>query len=177
MAMMPTPYSILQKSKDEHPLDPTQWVDVFAQIFSGDSLEVPKCAVMWAMYHDTGVGNDDLDYWKRCMEYKNMELVAAGWDSRIAAQLDLLLDIDNNGPNYTQSEISSGSINRRYDPPEVTVSGTTAEDYLADQDKTEFSQTTKSGLETETVRAWAEGMPEDLREWAREFHKLFYWGL
>lgn len=177
MVMMPTPYSILEKSKQEHPLDPTQWVDVFAQIFSGDSLAVQKCAAMWAMYHDTGVGNDDLDYWKRCMEYKNMELVAAGWDARISAQLALLTKIENDGPDYTQSELTSGSVNKRYDPPEVTVSGTTADDYLADQDKTEFSQTTKSGLETETVRAWSEEMPESLRDWAREFRKLFYWGL
>ena len=177
MMMVPTPYSILQKSKEEHPLDPTQWVDVFAQIFSGDDFDTAKSAVMWAMYHDTGVGNSDLDYWIRCMQMKNLELSTAGWDRRIGAQLDLFTEIENNGPNYTQSEITSGSINKRYDPPEVAVSGANADDYLADQDKTSFSQTTKSGLETETVRAWAEAMPDDLREWAREFHKLFYWGL
>ena len=177
MAMMPTPYSILQKSKEEHPLDPTQWVDVFAQIFSGDSLDTPKCAAMWAMYHDTGIGNSDLDYWIRCMQMKNLELQTAGWDERIGVQIDLIAKIQNDGPDFTQSEITSGSINKRYDPPEVTVSGANADDYLADQDKTSFSQSTKSGLETETVRAWAEGMPDDLRQWAREFHKLFYWGL
>ena len=177
MAMMPTPYSILKKSQDENPLDPTQWIDVFAEIFSGDDYETPKCFVMWAMYHDTGIGNTDLEYWKRCMSFKNQELVAAGWDARIGAQLDLLTKIGNDGPDYTQSELTSGSVNKRYDPPEVTVSGATADDYLADQDKTEFSQSTKTGLETETVRAWSEEMPESLRDWAREFHKLFYWGL
>ena len=177
MAMMPTPYSILKKSQDENPLDPTQWVDVFAEIFSGDDFETAKCAVMWGMYHDTGIGNDDLEYWERCMTYKNIELVAAGWDARIAAQLDLMTKIQNDGPDYTQSELQSESLNQVYDPPEVATAGTTATNYLADQTKTGFHQYSKNGLETETVRAWSEEMPESLRDWAREFRKLFYWGL
>lgn len=177
MVLQPTPYSILQESKEAHPLDPTQWRDIFAEIFSGDDLETAKTFVMWAIYHDTGVGNDDLDYWVRCMQMRNHELSAAGWDTRIGAQIDLMDEISNNGPDYTSSSVTSGSVNKRYDPPEVTVSGSSAEDYLADQDKTEFSQETKSGLETETVRAWAEAMPDDLRTWALEFRKLFYWGL
>lgn len=175
--MMPTPYSILEKSKEEYPLDPTQWVDVFAEIFSGDALDSMKCAAMWGMYHDTGIGSPDLDYWKRCMQMKNLELATAGWDTKLGVFDDFLVDLSNNGPNFEQSSMESESINKRYDPPEVTVSGTTADDYLADQDKTSFRQSTRSGLETETVRAWLDAMPETLRDWALEFRKLFYWGL
>ena len=169
MPVMPTPYSIMN--------DPDDGEDVFDTIFSGDALQSEKCAIMWGIYHDTGIGNADKAYWERAMIFKNLELSAAGWDQRIAAQMDLMTDIGNDGPDYTQSEITSGSINRRYDPPEVSVSGSAATDYLADQDKTEFSQSTKSGLQTETVRAWTEAMPDDLRTWALEFRKLFYWGL
>ena len=169
MVMMPTPYSIMN--------DPDDGEDVFDTIFSGDALKSEKCAVMWAIYHDTGIGNADKAYWERAMIFKNLELAAAGWDTRIAAQIDLMTDISNDGPDYTQSKITSGSVNRRYDPPEVVTSGSAATDYLADQDTTDFNQSTESGLQTETVRAWTEAMPDDLRTWAFEFRKLFYWGL
>ena len=175
MVMMPTPYSILQESKEAHPLDPTQWRDIFAEIFSGDDLETPKTFVMWSIYHDTGVGNDDLDYWVRCMQMKNHELFAAGWDYRISAQLDLFTKIENDGPDYTASKQESESTRKNYEPPSIQISGTG--EYLADQDKTEFSQRNENGLETETVKAWAESMPDDLRTWALEFRKLFYWGM
>lgn len=175
--LAPTPYSILQESKEEHPLDPTQWRDIFAEIFGGDSLDTAKEFVMWAVYHDTGVGNDDLDYWVRCMQMKNNELAVAGWDARINAQLDLMTKIGNDGPDYTQSELESSSVSKGYSPPSVKTSGETAEDYLSDQNKTDFSQRMMSGLETETVRRWSEEMPESLRDWALQFRRLFYWGL
>ena len=177
MMLMPTPYSILQESKEAHPLDPTQWRDIFAEIFSGDDLETPKTFVMWALYHDTGVGNDDLDYWVRCMQMKNHELFAAGWDYRISAQLDLFTKIENDGPDYTASKQESESIRKGYDPPTVQTAGDSADNYLANQDKTSFVQRNENGLETETVRQWAESMPDDLRTWALEFRKLFYWGM
>ena len=168
MVMMPTPYSIMN--------DPDDGEDVFDTIFSGDALKSEKCAVMWAVYHDTGIGNADKTYWERAMVFKNLELAAAGWDQRIAAQIDLITKIENDGPDYTQSKVTSGSINKRFDPPEV-ASVETASNFLADQDTTEFTQNTESGLETETVRAWTEAMPDDIRTWAFEFRKLFYWGL
>ena len=59
----------------------------------------------------------------------------------------------------------------------MTVSGTTAEDYLADQTKTEFNQKTFGGLEPETVREYMDAVSNPAEAFAREFDKLFYWGL
>ena len=172
MMMARTPYSILQDQDD-----PDYPHDVFDDIFSTDSLGTAKSFVMWAMYHDTGIGNDDLDYWERCMIMKNHELSAAGWDAKIEAFSDFLTDLGNNGPDYTESELTSESVQKGYSPPSVKTSGETAEDYLADQNVNDFHQATKSGLQTETVRAWSDAMPSVLRDWALEFRKLFYWGL
>ena len=68
-------------------------------------------------------------------------------------------------------------MNRTYDPPEVSVQGAVAADYLADQNKTDYEQKTYGGLEPATVRDYGDAVENPFETWAREFDKLFYWGL
>lgn len=133
---------------------------------------------MWNRFHDTGIGNADKDYWERCMKAKAAEIdgryevkfrVWNEYQARLAANVN---DVD-----LSDGKIESNSVNRTYDPPEVAVQGAVANDYLADQNKTDYEQKTYGGLEPETVRQYGDAVENPFETWAREFDKLFYWGL
>ena len=82
--------------------------------------------------------------------------------------------------DLADSRMNSSSTNRTYDPPEVEFtipSPPTAEEFLADQNVTDFEQETFGGLEAETVRQYMDSVENPFEDWAREFDKLFYWGL
>ena len=170
MYCQPTPYSILN--------DPDDGEDVFETIIpTSEAYYADKRAALWARFHDTGLGNADKTYWERAMHYRYEEIsekydikfrVFAEYKARLAqaSKVDL-----------SDGSMESDSVNKVYDPPEVTVSGATAEDYLADQTKTEFSQKTFGGLESETVREYMDAVSNPAEAFAREFDKLFYWGL
>ena len=78
--------------------------------------------------------------------------------------------------DLSDGEIKSKSVSSVYDPPEVETAHT-ADKYLADQNKTEFDQQTYGGLESETVRQYADAVENPFETWASEFDRLFYWGL
>lgn len=170
MYCQPTPYSISQ--------DPDDGEDVFETIIPDtEAYYAEKRAALWARFHDTGIGNADKTYWERAMHYRYEEIyekydikfrVFAEYKSRLAlaSKVDL-----------SDGSMESDSVNKVYDPPEVSVSGATATDYLADQTKTEFSQKTFGGLESETVREYMDAVSNPAESFAREFDKLFYWGL
>lgn len=163
----PTPYSIKEDTQE----------DVFVTIFPDtDTYCTEKRAAMWARFHDTGIGNADVTYWERCMAMKAEEIegryaikfrVWSEYKARLAAAQKV---------DLSDSQIKSKSINSLYDPPEVKTEHE-ADKYLADQNKTEFDQQTYGGLESETVRQYADAVQNPFESWAREFDKLFYWGL
>ena len=171
MVLMPTPYSILN--------DPDDGEDVFETIFPNtDSYYNEKRAAMWMRFHDTGLGNPDKAYWERAMKAKAGEIedryavkfrVWSEYKARLAANLG---DVD-----ISDGEVESESVNKNYDPPEVAVRGTTAVDYLADQNKTEFKQVSHGGTEPDSVRQYMDDVSNPFEAYAREFDKLFYWGL
>ena len=78
--------------------------------------------------------------------------------------------------DLSDGQIKSKSVSSVYDPPEVETAHT-ADKYLADQNKTEFDQQTYGGLESETVRQYADAVENPFETWAAEFDRLFYWGL
>ena len=178
--MVPTPYSILN--------DPDDGEDVFATIFpryidpdDPSQGEYPfwqeKQDAMWARFHDTGLGNADKEYWERCMSYKAAEIeerytIKFRVFSEYKARLNLAASVD-----LADSSMESKSVNKLYDPPEVTVAGADATSFLADQNETDFTQTTHGGLEPETVAEYMAAVRNPFEEWAREFDKLFYWGI
>ena len=171
MVLMPTPYSILN--------DPDDGEDVFETIFPNtDSYYNEKRTAMWMRFHDTGLGNPDKAYWERAMKAKAGEIedryavkfrVWSEYKARLAANLG---DVD-----ISDGEVESESVNKNYDPPEVAVTGTTAVDYLADQNKTEFKQKSHGGTEPDSVRQYMDDVSNPFEAYAREFDKLFYWGL
>ena len=170
MYCQPTPYSILNRDEDSY--------DIFEKIIPDtDVYYTEKRLALWNRFHDTGIGNSDEAYWIRAMKARAAEIagrydikmrVFSEYKTRLAsaAKIDL-----------ADSSIESESVNKTYDPPEVSVAGATAENYLADQNKTEYSQKTFGGLESDTVRQYADGVENPFETWAREFDKLFYWGL
>lgn len=167
----PTPYSILN--------DPDDGEDVFETIFpTSDAYYSEKRLAMWNRFHDTGIGNADKSYWERCMKAKAGEIegryvikfrVWSEYQARLAANTG---DVD-----ISDGEVESESVNKNYDPPEVYVSGTTANDYLADQNKTEYKQVSHGGTEADSVRQYMDDVSNPFEDYAREFDKLFYWGL
>ena len=170
MYCQPTPYSIQQ--------DPDDGEDVFESVIpTTEAYYAEKRAALWARFHDTGLGNADKAYWKRAMNYRYKEIkerydikfrVFAEYKARLA----LASSVD-----LSDGSMESESVNKVYDPPEVAAQGATAEDYLADQNKTEFSQKTFGGMESETVRGYMDAVSNPAESFAREFDKLFYWGL
>lgn len=171
MMLVPTPYSIIN--------DPDDGEDVFETIIPDSAdYHTEKRAALWARYHDTGIGNPDKAYWERCMICRANEL-AGEYDLKMRAYLEFKARIAANTGDIDLSDgrIESESVNRVYDPPEVQTVGDVAENYLSDQNRTDFKQKTYGGLETETVRQWMDGITDPFREWAAEFDRLFYWGL
>lgn len=169
--LVPTPYSILN--------DPNDGEDVFETIIpTTDKYYSKKRAALWARFHDTGLGNDDKAYWERAMRYRAEE-IADRYDVKMRVFEEYLarLAANTGDVGLEDSKIESESINRNYDPPEVTVQGAVAADYLADQNKTDYTQKTYGGLESQTVRDYAAGVDNPFEAWAREFDKLFYWGI
>ena len=171
MYCQPTPYSILN--------DPDDGEDVFETIFpTSDSYYSEKRLAMWNRFHDTGIGNADKDYWERCMKAKAGEIegryevkfrVWSEYQARLAANTG---DVD-----ISDGEIESESVNKNYDPPEVNNAGDDAANYLADQNKTEYKQVSHGGTEAESVRQYMDAVSNPFEDYAREFDRLFYWGL
>ena len=173
MMFVPTPYSIIN--------DPDDGEDVFETIIPDtDNYYTDKRAALWARFHDTGIGSMDKTYWERCMRGKAQE-IAGAYDIKFKvfkefqARVTAALAVD-----LADSRMNSSSTNRTYDPPEVEFtipSPPTAEEFLADQNVTDFEQETFGGLEAETVRQYMDSVENPFEDWAREFDKLFYWGL
>lgn len=168
--MVPTPYSILN--------DPDDGEDVFDTIIPNtDAYYTEKRAALWARFSDTGIGNPDKAYWERCMTNKAAEIeerydikmrVFSEYKTRLATAQSI---------DLADSSMESKSVNRLYDPPEVSTAGAEATNYLADQNVTDFTQTTHGGLEPETVAEYMAAVRNPFEDWAREFDKLFYWGI
>lgn len=166
---IPTPYSILNRGTDPY--------DIFEKIIpETDKYAEEKRLALWDRFHDTGIGNDDETYWIRCMKARADE-ISGRYDIKMRvyteykARLEAAENID-----LSDSQIKSKSINSIYDPPEVKTEHE-ADKYLADQNNTEFEQQTYGGLESETVREYADAVANPFETWAAEFDKLFYWGL
>ena len=170
--LVPTPYSIIN--------DPDDGEDVFETIIpTTDAYYTEKRAALWARFHDTGIGNTDKAYWERCMRGK-AQMIAGTYDIKFrvfaeyTARLALATSVD-----ISDGKMESSSINKTYDPPEVTVSPTppVADEFLADQNRTDFEQKTYGGLEAATVREYMDAVEDPHEAYAREFDKLFYWGI
>ena len=168
--MVPTPYSIQN--------DPDDGEDVFETIIpTTDAYSTEKRAALWARFCDRGIGNPDKAYWERCMINRATEIedrydIKMRVFSEYKSRLALAQSVD-----LADSSMESKSINRLYDPPETSVAETTPTSYLADQNVTDFTQTTHGGLEPETVAEYMAAIRNPFEEWAREFDKLFYWGI
>lgn len=168
--MVPTPYSILN--------DPDDGEDVFETIIPDtDAYYTEKRAALWARFSDRGLGNSDKIYWERCMTNKAAEIeerydIKLRVFSEYKSRLALAASVD-----LADSSMESKSVNKLFDPPEVTVANADATSFLADQNQTEYTQTTHGGLEPETVAEYMAAVRNPFEEWAREFDKLFYWGI
>ncbi len=79
--------------------------------------------------------------------------------------------------DLSDGKIVSNSVNRTYDPPETPSGVKLAENFLAEQNRTDYEQESYGGLEPETVRQYADAVENPFERWAAEFDKLFYWGL
>jgi len=166
----PTPYSILNRDEDSY--------DIFEKIIPNtDTYYTEKRLALWNRFHDTGIGNSDEAYWIRAMKARAAE-IAGRYDikmrvfSEYKTRLASAASVD-----LSDGKIESNSVSRTYDPPEVSVQGAVAADYLADQNRTDYEQKTYGGLEPETVRQYGDAVENPFETWAREFDKLFYWGL
>lgn len=168
--MVPTPNSILN--------DPDDGEDVFETIIpTTDAYSSEKRVALWARFCDRGIGNPDKAYWERCM-INRAEEIGDRYDikmrvfSEYKSRLALAVSVD-----LSDGKMESKSVNKLFDPPEVTVANADATSFLADQNQTEYTQTTHGGLEPETVAEYMAAVRNPFEEWAREFDKLFYWGI
>lgn len=169
MYCQPTPYSIKEDTQE----------DVFVTIFpTTDAYYSEKRTAMWARFHDTGIGNADVTYWERCMAMKAEEIEGRyAVKFRVWNEYKARLAATQGDVDLSDGKMTSNSINRTYDPPEVSVQGKVAEDFLADQNRTDYEQKTYGGLEPATVGEYMDAVDNPFEAWAREFNKLFYWGL
>ena len=167
MYCLPTPYSILN--------DPDDGEDVFETIFPDtDAFCIEKRLAMWSRFHDTGIGNADQVYWMRAVKAKAAEI-----EGRYAIRFRVWQEYQARLAQAQSVDLSDGKIKskstaKHYDPP----SGSSAlSSYVSEGDSTDFEQNTYGGLEAETVRQYGDAVENPFETWAKEFDKLFYWGL
>ena len=170
--LVPTPYSIIN--------DPDDGEDVFETIIPNtDAYYTEKRAALWARFHDTGIGNTDKAYWERCMRGK-AQMIEGTYDIKFRvfdeykARLALATSVD-----ISDGSMESSSVNRIYDPPEASYGlvPEVVDNFLAEQNRTDFNQKTYGGLEAATVREYMDAVEDPHEAYAREFDKLFYWGI
>lgn len=166
---VPTPYSIQNRDTNAY--------DIFARIIPDtDKYAKEKRLALWDRFHDTGIGNDNETYWIYCMKARADE-IAGRYDIKMRAFSEYKARLEAaNSIDLSDGEIKSKSVSSVYDPPEVKTKYE-ASQYLADQNKTEFDQQTYGGLESETVRQYADAVQNPFEIWATEFDRLFYCGL
>ena len=166
---VPTPYSI--QNRDTNPYD------IFRKIIPDtDKFADRKRLALWDRFHDTGLGNENEEYWIRCMKARADE-ISGRYDIkfRVFAEYKTRLEAAES-VDLSDGQIKSKSVSSVFDPPEVETVHT-PDKYLADQNKTEFDQQTYGGLESETVRQYADAVENPFETWASEFDGLFYRGL
>lgn len=164
-----TPYSIQNRDIDPY--------DIFERIIP-DTVEYAeqKRLALSDRFHDTGIGNDNEAYWIRCMKARADE-ISGRYDIKMRAFVEYKARLEAaESIDLSDGEIKSKSVSSVYDPPEVKTIHE-ADKYLADQNKTEFEQQSYGGLESETVRQYADAVVNPFETWASEFDKLFYWGM
>lgn len=166
---VPTPYSIQNRDIDPY--------DIFERIIPDtDKYAEQKRLALWDRFHDTGIGNDDEAYWIRCMKARADE-ISGRYDIKMRVYSEYKTRLEAaESVDLSDGQIKSKSVSSVYDPPEVKTVHE-ADEYLAEQNKTEFDQQTFGGLEPETVRQYADAVINPFETWAAEFDKLFYWGL
>ena len=181
MVLMPTPYSILNDPDDGEDVFETifpQWVDPNDHTLGERPFWEEKRKALWARFHDTGLGNPDKPYWERCMMGKALEIEDRYQVKfRVWSEYQTRLSNNTGDVDISDGEVESQSVNRNYDPPEVAVSGDTATNYLADQNTTDYRQVSHGGTEADSVRQYMDDVSNPFEDYAREFDRLFYWGL
>ena len=167
---VPTPYSILNRDTDPY--------DIFTKIIADtDKYAEQKRLALWDRFHDTGLGNDNEEYWIRCMKARADE-IAGRYDIKMRAFTEYKARLEAaDSIDLSDGKIVSNSVNRTYDPPETPSGVKLAENFLAEQNRTDYEQDTFGGLEPETVRQYADAVQNPFETWASEFDRLFYWGL
>ncbi len=167
---VPTPYSIQNRGTDPY--------DIFERIIpETDKYAAEKRLALWDRFHDTGLGNDNEEYWIRCMKARADE-ISGRYDIKMRVYTEYKTRLEAaESVDLSDGKIVSNSVNRTYDPPETPSGVKLAENFLAEQNRTDYEQQSYGGLEPETVRQYADAVQNPFETWAAEFDKLFYWGL
>ena len=167
---VPTPYSIQNRDIDPY--------DIFERIIpETDKYATEKRLALWDRFHDTGIGNDDEAYWIRCMKARADE-ISGRYDIKMRVYTEYKTRLEAaESVDLSDGKIVSNSVNRTYDPPETPSGVKLAENFLSEQNRTDYEQESYGGLEPETVRQYADAVQNPFETWAAEFDKLFYWGL
>ena len=167
---VPTPYSIQNRDTDPY--------DIFAKIIpETDKYAAEKRLALWDRFHDTGIGNDNEEYWIRCMKARADE-ISGRYDIKFRVYTEYKTRLEAaDSVDLSDGKIVSNSVNRTYDPPETPSGVKLAENFLAEQNRTDYEQQSYGGLEPETVRQYTDAVEDPFERWAGEFDKLFYWGL
>lgn len=167
---VPTPYSIQNRDIDPY--------DIFERIIpETDKYATEKRLALWDRFHDTGIGNDDETYWIRCMKARADE-ISGRYDIKMRVYTEYKTRLEAaESVDLSDGKIVSNSVNRTYDPPETPSGVKLAENFLSEQNRTDYEQQSFGGLEPETVRQYADAVQNPFEQWAGEFDRLFYWGL
>lgn len=158
---IPTPDSILNDDS----------LDVFEEIIPAtESDYAMKRSALWVRFRYRGIGNPDIDYWLQCMKDRYAS-IAAVWDMKIKVWKEYLsrnsITVSMSSSEY---ETVTGSENN---PQTQAVRFDEGIVYLDGRTHTKFRS--QSGLDSETVRAYLDAMPNPLEDFARDFDRLFAW--
>ena len=162
---LPTPQSILDDDE----------IDVFESIIEeGENLRDEKIGILWSVYRFRSIGCGNIAYWLQCMKDRYAQIVRE-YDLKIGTWNSLHTKITTDGPDMSESSSEYDQENTREDVPDNAASAT---EYLSERTKTHYAGKGYSGLETTTTKQYIDDVPTDaLRDFAKEFERLFYHGL
>lgn len=162
---LPTPESILDDDE----------IDVFENIIEeGEYFRDEKIGILWSTYRYRSIGCGNIAYWLQCMKDRYAQIVRE-YDLKIGTWSSLHTKITTDGPDMAESSSEYDQENTREDVPDNATNST---EYLSERTKTHYAGKGYSGLETTTTKQYIDDIPTDaLRDFAKEFSRLFYHGL
>ena len=162
---IPTPDSILEDDE----------IDVFEQIIpNSEQFYALKREALWNFYALRGIGNCDMAYWIKAMQYRYGQ-IKTKYNVKFKVIEEWLTEVSGNDPVDLSDSSSEYKMTTENEDTPDNPQGNTV--YLSDRNTVTYNGKSYGGLSSETVRQFIDAVPDIEKEFADEFRLQFYHGV